>query len=57
MFMKVQPQFFRTTTGIKLGLHAFDKPRLGSLWPFLAILGVTKILCNFRLVIKQKIGK
>ena len=48
-------QFFRTTTGIQSGPHAFDKSR--SVTTFLTNLGVTEILCSFRLVLEGKVGK
>ena len=48
-------QFFRTTTGIQSGSHAFYESRLVMI--FLTILGVTKILCSFRLVLERKTGK
>ena len=48
-------QFFRTTTGIQSGPNAFDKSRF--IMTFLTILGVTEILCSFRLVLEGKEGK
>ena len=48
-------QFFITTTGIQSGPDAFDKPRF--IMTFLTILGVTEILCSFKLVIEGKTGK
>ena len=48
-------QFFRTTTGIQSGLDAFNKSMF--MMTFLTILGVTEILCCFRLVLKEKKGK
>ena len=45
-------QFFRTTTGIQSGLDGFDESRF--IMTFLTILTVAEILCNFRLVLKQK---
>ena len=48
-------QVFRTTTGIQSGPDAFDKSRL--VMTFLTILGVTEILCGFRLVLEGKTGK
>ena len=47
MYESLDSQFFRITTGIQSGLEAFEKSRLG----------VPKILCNFRLVLKGKTGK
>ena len=44
-------QFLRTTTGIKSGLHAFNKSR------FVKILCDTEMLCSFRLVLEGKTGK
>ena len=48
-------QFFRTTTGIQSGPDAFDESRF--VMTFLTILGVTEILCSFRLVLRGKTGK
>ena len=48
-------QFFTTTTGIQSGPDAFDESRF--VITFLTILGVTEILCNFRLLIEGKTGK
>ena len=48
-------QFFRTTPGIQSGPDAFDKSRI--IMTFLTILGVTEILCCFRLVLEGKTGK
>ena len=53
--MKVQAQFFRTTTGIQSGPDAFNEWRF--VMTFLAILGVMEILCSFRLVLEGKTGK
>ena len=47
-------QFFRTTTEIQSGPDAFDKSTF--LMTFLIILGVTEILCSFRLVLDWKTG-
>ena len=47
-------QFFRTNTGIQSGPDAFDKSRF--IMTFLFILGVTEILCSFRLVPQGKTG-
>ena len=47
-------QFLRTTTGIQLGLEAFDKSRL--FMTFLTILGVTEISCSVRLVLEGRTG-
>ena len=48
-------QFFRTTTGILSGPDAFDKSMF--VMTFLTILGVTGILCSFRVVLERKTGK
>ena len=48
-------QFFRTTTGIQSGLDTFEESRFTV--AFLTMLGVTKILCSFRLVLEGKAGK
>ena len=48
-------QFFKTTTRIQSGTDDFDKSRLAMI--FLTILGVTEILCDIRLVLKEKTGK
>ena len=45
--MKVQVQFFRTTTGIQSGPDAFDESRF--FMTFLIILGDRERLCFFRL--------
>ena len=48
-------QFFRTTTGIQSGPNSFDESRF--IMTFSTILGVTEILCSFRLVLEEKAGK
>ena len=48
-------QFFRTTTKTQSGPDAFDKLRF--VMTFLTILGVTEILCSFRLVLARKPSK
>ena len=48
-------QFFRTTIRIQPGPDAFDESRF--VMTFLTILGVTEILCSFRLVLEGKAGK
>ena len=48
-------QFFRANTGMQSGPDAFDESRL--LITFLTILEVTEILCSFKLVLEEKIGK
>ena len=45
----------RTTTGIQSGPDAFDKSRFIRTFP--TILGVTEILCSFKLVLEGKTGK
>ena len=54
MHVRSRSQFFRITTEIKLGLHAFDKSRL--VMTFLIKLWVTEILCSFWFVLEWKIG-
>ena len=48
-------QFFRTTTRIQLGPNAIDEERF--VMTFLTTLGVTEILCSFRLVLEGETGK
>ena len=48
-------QSFRTTTGIQSGPDTFNESRF--ILTFLTILGVTTILCSFRLVSERKTGK
>ena len=48
-------QFFRPTTGIQLGTDAFDESMF--VMNFLTTLGVTEMLCSFRLVLEGKLGK
>ena len=48
-------QFFRTTTVIQSGPDTFYESRF--VMTFLTILGVTEILCSFRLVLEGKAGK
>ena len=55
MYESSGSQFFRTTTGIQSGPDAFDKSRF--IMTFLTILGVTEILCSFKLVLEGKTGK
>ena len=55
MYKSSSSQLFRTTTEVQSGLNAFDESRL--VRTFLAILGVTEILCSFRLVLEGKTGK
>ena len=55
MYESSGSQLFRTTTGIQSGPDAFDESRF--VMTFLTILGVTEILCSFRLVLEGKTGK
>ena len=55
MYESSGSQFFRTTTGIQSGPHAFDESRFAM--TFLTILGVMDILCSFRLVLEGKARK
>ena len=55
MYESLDSQFFRTTTGIQSGPHTFDESNF--IMTFLSILGVTEILCSFRLVVEAKTGK
>ena len=55
MYESSGTQFFRMTTRIQSGSDAFDESRF--IITFLTILGVTEILCNFRLVLEGKTGK
>ena len=48
-------QFCRTKTGIQSGPDVFDESRFAM--TFLTILGVTDILCSFRLVLERKTVK
>ena len=48
-------QFFRTTTGIQSGPDNFAESTF--VMTFSTILGVTEILCSFRLVLDRKTGK
>ena len=48
-------QFFRISTGMQSGSDAFDKLRF--IMTFLTILGVTEILCSFKLVLVEKADK
>ena len=48
-------QFFRNNTGIQSGPDAFDKSRF--IMIFLTILGVTEVLCSFKLVLERNTGK
>ena len=55
MYESLGSQFFRTTTGIQSGPDTFDESRF--VMTFLTILGVTEILCSFRLVLEGKTHK
>ena len=55
MYESSDSQFFRTTTAIQSRPDVFDKSRF--VMTFLSILGVTEILCSFRLVLEGKVGK
>ena len=55
MYESSSSQFFRTATGIQSGPDPFYKSRF--IINFLTILGVTKILCNFKLVPEWKLDK
>ena len=55
MYENSSHQFLRTTTGIQSGAETFDESRFSMI--FLTILGVTEILCSFRLVLEGKGGK
>ena len=55
MYQSSGSQFFKTTTGIQSGIDAFDESRF--VMTFLTILGVTELLCSFRLVLEGKTGK
>ena len=55
MYEKSRSQFFRTTTGIQPGPEAFHE--LTIVMTFLIILGVTEILCSFRLALQRETGK
>ena len=55
MYQSSCSQFFRTTTGIQSGPDTFDESRF--VMAFLTILGVTEILCSFKLVLEEKTGK
>ena len=51
----VQMQEFKTTTRIQSGEDDFAKPRLVTI--FITKLEIAKILCCFKLVLQEKIGK
>ena len=54
MYESSGSHFFRTTTGIQSEPDAFDESRFVK--NFLTILGVTEILCSFRLVLEENTG-
>ena len=53
-FSQYVRKFFRTTTDIQAEPDTLDKPKF--IMTFLTMLGVTEILCSFRLVLERKIG-
>ena len=55
MYESSGSQFFRTNTWIQMGPVASDQSKL--FMTILTILGVTEILCSFRLVLEGKTGK
>ena len=55
MYKSSDSQFFRTTAAVQPGSDAFNISRF--VMTFLTILGVTEILCSFRLVLEGKTGK
>ena len=55
MYESSGSQFFRTTTRVQSGPDTFDESRF--VMTFLTILGVTEILCNFRLILEGNTGK
>ena len=55
MYKSSDSQFFRTTAAIQPGSDAFNISRF--VMTFLTILGVTEILCSFRLVLEGKTCK
>ena len=52
--MKVQAHGFRTMTGIQTRPDAFDETRF--IMTFFTILGFTKILSSFILILEEKAG-
>ena len=52
MYESSGPQFFKNTTGTHSGPDAFDESRF-----VMTILGVTEVICSFRLVLERKTGK
>ena len=55
MYKSSHSHFPRTTTGMQSGPETFDKSRLVT--TLLTKLGVTGILCIFRLVLEGKAGQ
>ena len=55
MYERSRSQFFRIITGIQSEPDAFDETRFVT--NFFTILGVTEILCGFRLVLVGKAGR
>ena len=55
MYESSGSEFCRTTTRIQSGPDAFDESRF--VMTFLTVLGVTKILCSYRLVLQGKTSK
>ena len=56
MYQSSGSQFFRITTEIQMPLmNDFDESKFVMI--FLTILGVTEMLCSFRLVLEWKTGK
>ena len=55
MYERSASQFFRSTTEIRSWPEDSDESRF--VMTFLAVLGVTKILCSSRLVLKVKTGQ
>ena len=55
MYELLGPHFFKTTTGIQSVPDIFDESWF--VMAFLIILGVTEILCSFRLVLEGNTSK
>ena len=55
MYERSGSQVFRSTAGIQSGPDAVDESRF--VMTFLTILGVTEILCSFRLVLEGETGQ
>ena len=54
MYESSGSQFFKSITVMQSGPGAFDESRF--VMTFLTILGVTEILCSFRLILEGKTG-